>query len=311
MKEVLISICVPAYKNVNFLKRLMDSIRQQTFRDFEVIITDDSPDDSIKKFIDNYADLPSLRYQRNPVALGTPENWNEGLRLASGKWIKIMHDDDWFADEKSLARLATAIQKTNADFIFSAYNNIYLNRKTTQRVRPSTYRLKAMKKESYTLFAKNIVGPPSVTVHRNNATILYDNKTKWVVDIDFYIRWFKRGAVEYLDECLYNVGMSDEQVTMDCVGNRKVQVPENFYLLNKVGKSKLNNLLVYDGWWRLIRNLEITELRHIREAGYGGDIPLNIVRMMNTQRWLPRKLLTNGFLSKLCMFIHYLFRKSE
>lgn len=311
MKEVLLSICIPAYKNVDFLKRLMDSIRIQTFKDFEVIITDDSPDDSIKTFVANYTDLASLTYHRNPLALGTPENWNEGMRLASGKWIKIMHDDDWFADENSLARLVKAIEGSNSDFIFSAYNNVFLESKIAKSVRPSAFRLKAMKKEPYTLFAKNIVGPPSVTVHKNNGRIFYDNKTKWVVDIDFYIRWLNSGTVAYLDEYLYNVGMSDVQVTVDCVGNRKVQVPENFYLLNKVGKGRLNNLMVYDGWWRLIRNLEITELVHIREAGYEGEIPFNIVRMINTQRRLSRKVLTTGILSKICMFIHYLFRKSE
>jgi hypothetical protein len=105
--------------------------------------------------------------------------------------------------------------------------------------------------------------------------------------------------------------MSDVQVTMDCVGNRKVQVPENFYLLNKVGKKKLNNIIVYDGWWRLIRNLEITELSHIHDAGYNGEIPVNITRMIDFQRRLPRNMLTNGIVSKVCMFIHYLFRKSE
>jgi glycosyltransferase involved in cell wall biosynthesis len=289
----------------------MDSIREQTFRDFEVIVTDDSPDESIKEFISNYKDLPAVLYHRNPVALGTPENWNESLRLASGKWIKIMHDDDWFSSRDSLRILAEAVQSSKSDFVFTAYNNVFLQTGIIKQMRPSRLRLKAMNKEPYTLFAKNIVGPPSVTVHRNDHDLFYDNKTKWVVDIDFYIRWINKGAIEYLDKYLFNIGMSDVQVTTDCVGNRKVQVPENFYLLNKVGKETLNNLIVYDGWWRLIRNLEITELSHIRNAGYHGEIPVNIVRMINAQRRLPRKALTIGVLSKFWMFIHYLFRKSE
>ena len=48
------SICIPAYKNTDYLKRLLDSISIQTFRDFEVIITDDSPDETVSTFINNY-----------------------------------------------------------------------------------------------------------------------------------------------------------------------------------------------------------------------------------------------------------------
>ena len=43
-----------------------------------------------------------IRYFKNADQLGTPENWNEGLRKASGDWIKIMHDDDWFTGPESL-----------------------------------------------------------------------------------------------------------------------------------------------------------------------------------------------------------------
>ena len=43
-EPILISICIPAYKHPDFLKRLLDSISIQSFRDFEVIISDDSPD---------------------------------------------------------------------------------------------------------------------------------------------------------------------------------------------------------------------------------------------------------------------------
>ena len=44
----LISICIPAYKNTSFLKRLLESLLQQTYTHFEVILSDDSPDDTVK-----------------------------------------------------------------------------------------------------------------------------------------------------------------------------------------------------------------------------------------------------------------------
>ena len=47
-----VSICVPTYQNQEEVKRLIDSARKQTFRNFELIITDDSKDNEIKDYID-------------------------------------------------------------------------------------------------------------------------------------------------------------------------------------------------------------------------------------------------------------------
>src|ERR1700730_8593371 len=124
----LISICIPAYKNTDFLMRLLDSIMIQRFRDFEVVVTDDSPDEAVGRLCGEYAYRIPLRYFRNSRQLGTPENWNEAVRKSAGEWIKIMHDDDWFADEDCLGAFAAAArQHSGAAFIFSAYRDVFLD----------------------------------------------------------------------------------------------------------------------------------------------------------------------------------------
>src|SRR5439155_18647369 len=84
----LVSICIPAYKRVEFLKRLLESISIQSFKDFEVIITDDSPTNEVYELSQAYKDKFTLFYSKNAVAVGTPENWNEAIRHAKGEWIK-------------------------------------------------------------------------------------------------------------------------------------------------------------------------------------------------------------------------------
>ena len=90
-KVVHLSICIPAYKNTTHLERLLESVKQQSFCDFEVVITDDSPDDTVQQLVSTFANSLPIRYFRNQQQLGTPENWNESIRHANGKWIKIMH----------------------------------------------------------------------------------------------------------------------------------------------------------------------------------------------------------------------------
>ena len=47
-----ISICIPAYQRTAFLKRLLDSIKIQTYSNYEVVITDDSPDFDVKELVE-------------------------------------------------------------------------------------------------------------------------------------------------------------------------------------------------------------------------------------------------------------------
>jgi glycosyltransferase involved in cell wall biosynthesis len=306
-EPVLISICIPAYKNPEFLKRLLDSIAIQSFKNFEVIITDDSPDDGLINLVESYKTQFSLAYFRNFPAEGTPENWNQSIRMAAGQWIKLMHDDDWFSNKDALSSFAGFInQHPKIEFIFSAYENIFLKDGRKERIFPGNFRMKMLKKNPATLFSRNIVGPPSVTIHRANADITYDKQLKWLVDIDFYMRWLQKTEAAFIPNNLICVGISDQQVTMDCFRRRPVEIPENFYVLNRTGRKNLKNIMVYDAWWRLMRNLEIKKTEDIRGAGYQGEIGEAIISMINWQCRVPSWFLKQGLFSKCIMFTHYI-----
>jgi glycosyltransferase involved in cell wall biosynthesis len=352
--KALISICIPAFKRTDFLQRLLDSIAMQTFRDFEVIVTDDSPDLAVKTLCEQYKERLPLSYFRNERPLGTPENWNEAVRRANGEWIKIMHDDDWLAGKDSLACFAEAIGngrggaaagnergvsavrgasaagnvreaaisdereasvagnepgaggEPGVSFIFSAYRDIFLNENRQREMFVSSFRYKAFLQNRATLFSRNIVGPPSVVMYKKDRAVVFDGRVKWVVDIDFYIRYLEGRKPAYIDKVLVNVGLGEEQVTRDCFRQRPVEIPENFYLLNKIGPGCLKNILVYDAWWRLMRNLEIDSREDITGAGYTGPIPAVILSMVRWQHKMSRRLLGVGIVSKTLMFLHYI-----
>jgi glycosyltransferase involved in cell wall biosynthesis len=304
---VLLSICIPAYKRVDYLQRLLDSIVSQTFRDFEVIVTDDSPDDAVDLLCAGYREKLPLQYYRNPTAFGTPENWNEAVRRAKGEWIKIMHDDDWFASADSLDDYVGAITAhPEARFIFSAYRDVFLDEGREREMYLPKARYKAFLRDKTILFGKNIVGPPSVVLYKRLPAVEFDPAVKWVVDIDFYIRILAKGQPVYIGKILVNVGLGKTQVTQDCFRQRVVEIPENFYLLGKVGYGHLKNILVYDAWWRLMRNLEIRHPEDISGSGYTGWIPPVILSMVRWQRLLPFRFWKIGPLSKAGMSLNYL-----
>ncbi len=302
----LVSICIPAYKRTIFLKRLLDSIATQIYKNFEVIVTDDSPDDDVKQLCDLYTNQFTLFYYRNIKQLGTPENWNEAIRKSNTPWIKIMHDDDWFTDEKSLHEFINAIEKNpSSSFIFSAYKNVFINENKTKDIFINTFRYNMLCKKPVTLFSENSIGPPSCVIFKKN-NILFDNKFQWVVDFDFYIRYLLSAKPFYIKKVLINIGISDTQVTQQSFRKPEIEIPENFLLLQKVGSAQLKNILVFDAWWRLIRNLKIKNIAYIKSFGYNGDVPEKIISIINFQNKIPSSILNIGIVSKLLMLICFL-----
>jgi len=305
-----ISICIPAYKRTEFLKRLLDSIAIQKFRDFEVIISDDSPGDEVKSMADHFSEhLPALIYHRNTIPLGTPANWNEATRHGRGEWIKIMHDDDWFCGPDSLTKFAEAARKTGDNFVFSSYFDVYLSKNKRKRIMPPTFRFRMLQKEPAILISKNIIGPPSVVMCKNDGNHRYDTRLKWLVDIDMYICRLQQDKIVYLPEPLINVGIGEDQVTSFVHGVPEVEVPEHFYFLKKHGVKQLKNILVYDAWWRFVRNFRLFSKAIIENYGYSGSVHPVILSMISWQKRMPGALLRNGLFSKSAMFLHFVTHK--
>jgi hypothetical protein len=221
-----------------------------------------------------------------------------------------MHDDDWFTHENSLQKFANAIEASpQTDFIFSAYNNVYENSGKTEPVFMNNFRKKKMLENPFTLIANNVIGPPSVIMHKNDKKHWYDKNVKWVVDMDFYIRYLQSSRPYYINEVLVNVGVNKDQVTKYTFGVPEVHLRENFYLLNKAGEKNLENIIVFDAWWRLLRNFSVKDISYIREIGYNGPVPATIMKMISFQNKIPSFVLKIGVFSKVLMTVCYSLNK--
>ena len=95
MKFPKISVIMAVYNSEKFLNESINSILNQTFKDFEfIIINDCSTDNSlkiIKEFIKKDNRIKLINNERNLGAAGTR---NEGLKIAKGKYIAILDSDD-------------------------------------------------------------------------------------------------------------------------------------------------------------------------------------------------------------------------
>lgn len=92
-----VTVIVPNFNHSNYLVPRLDSIFNQTFQDFEVIILDDCSTDNSVELINYYANQPKVSHILiNKVnSNSTFSQWKKGIDLAKGKYIWIAESDDW------------------------------------------------------------------------------------------------------------------------------------------------------------------------------------------------------------------------
>jgi glycosyltransferase involved in cell wall biosynthesis len=293
---------------LGFLKTLLDSIQTQIYKNIEVILTDDSDfDDSVESFLKSSNYTFTIKYNKNALNLGSPKNWLASISYAKGDWIKIMHDDDNFSSPTSLQEFVDEISD-NVDCIFSGYNAVYKNGQI-KNMTISLNRFRQFVHHPLSLFSDNIIGPPSVMMFSRTIIETFDDRFKWIVDWEYYIRLALKYKLKYISKSLINVSYNETQITNSCFLNPAVEIPETLIFTNKYGNFLFRNILAYDAWWRLIRNLRMRDLSEFIK--YSSDIMINdnILKIVRFQSYIPLTILKVGALSKLLMSISYLFNR--
>jgi len=94
-KEPAVSVIVPNYNHARYLKKRLESIFNQTFQDFEVVLLDDASTDSSVEVLNEYADHAAVRIVRNEKNSGSPfRQWLKGIDMARADIIWIAESDD-------------------------------------------------------------------------------------------------------------------------------------------------------------------------------------------------------------------------
>lgn len=307
-QSALVSICIPAYKRVHYLSRLLQSLNTQSVKSFEVVITDDSgASTEVEDYISRIKfDFP-IRYFKNPIPLGSPKNWLACIDKAEGEWIKIMHDDDYFAAPDSLQRFVNAIYP-HLDCIFSGYRAVYDDGRDIDMT-ISEKRFKKFLSSPLGLFSGNVIGPPSVMMFRKRITEQFDTRLKWIVDWEYYIRLALQYQLFYIAKPLICVSYNESQITNSCFLNPSVEIPETLIFTNKYSYELFDHFWAYDAWWRLLRNLKIRQVTQFENYASSHQVNNRIRAMILFQRRIPFFLLNVGVFSKFFMSISYLFSK--
>jgi glycosyltransferase involved in cell wall biosynthesis len=94
MATPLVSICIPTYNRAKFVSKAIDSALSQSYQNIEILVVDNASHDEIESVIAHYQD-PRLKFFKNSRNLGMYGNFNRCIELSKGKYIHILHSDDY------------------------------------------------------------------------------------------------------------------------------------------------------------------------------------------------------------------------
>lgn len=120
--DVLVSIITATYNSEHFIKDTINSVLNQTYINWELLIIDDASTDNTLSIINTYASQHSnIKIFQNKVNQGAATTRNRGIKEASGDLITFLDADDLWKPQK-LEKQVKFILENNADVCFSGYD---------------------------------------------------------------------------------------------------------------------------------------------------------------------------------------------
>ena len=114
MKEKLLSVIIPVYNVEKYLKKCVDSVINQTYRNLQIVLIDDGSTDTSGKLCDEFAKADKRIEVIHKVNEGQAKARNVGLDLAQGDYIAFLDSDDYIASEMYFDLIKT-LEENEAD----------------------------------------------------------------------------------------------------------------------------------------------------------------------------------------------------
>lgn len=211
MAAPFISICVPAYEmageGAKCLAAMFETLVKQRFTDFEVVISDQSKDESVKRVCDLWSERLAIRHIWNREApRQASANVNNAILHAKGTVCKIIFQDDLLHGAEALELIAGEFSDPEAIWLLCGSavtrDGETFNRPMIPRMNPRIH------------FGKNTVSSPSVLAFRRDKTLSFDENLIWLMDVDVYKRYeLEYGPPQVLPQVLVLNRLHDGQVS--------------------------------------------------------------------------------------------------
>lgn len=245
--EPLISIVMPAYNAEKTIKDAIQSVINQTYKHWELLVIDDCSKDSTKEIVQQLCKKDTrIILLKNEKNLGVSKSRNYGIRKSRGSWIALLDSDDMWVAEKLEKQYRLLNQREDADLIFTGSSFINSDGDNF------TYILHVPKQIIYKqLLKQNLISCSSVLVRRGLLELYPMQRDDMHEDFIVWLQILKKGGKAYgLDEPLLIYRLSVKSKS----GNKKKAAQMTYQVYRLMGLNTAQS--IYYFFWYAVKNYE-------------------------------------------------------
>jgi glycosyltransferase involved in cell wall biosynthesis len=225
-----------------YLEHNLNRIVSQNYKNFEVIISDQSQDNKIKILCKKYKEKINIKYFLNKDGKKQASaNTNYAMQKASGDVIKVMFQDDYFFSDYALSIIRDTFNKNKFSWCVSSCQHSNDGTSVFRKLYPEY--------NNYIQFGRNTISSPSVLTIKRENYISFDEELIYLMDVDLYKRYFDRDGLPYIiDDILVVNRLHAKQVSQ--MTPKSLIRSELHYI-----RSKFRNQMKLKSWFIYLKRV--------------------------------------------------------
>ena len=244
----MISIIVPVYNAEKYIRKCLDSIVNQTYKDLEIILVDDGSPDNSGAICDEYAQNDSRIKVIHKQNGGLSSARNAGLDVASGEFLTFIDSDDYI-EENTMADVVDAISQRDVEIVLIREKQVNLKGETTKIVGDKPTNTTFYKDKEFLVelvLGKQINGACDKFYKRDCIKDLrFEEGRHHGEDMLFNVSYLDRvKTVGYVDSIKYSYVANDDSVTHASFNSHSI---DNIYFKDKVFSIVKEKYPTYSG----------------------------------------------------------------
>ena len=215
-----------------FLRRNLDILSNQSFKDFDVVVSDHSKQDNIKNICEEYRDRLDIKYFRNPTGPYTSAfNTNNAIRKATGKLRKILFLDDFFYHSDALKDIVDNFDIEKDHWLVTACEHTTDGVTFTRPFYPRYH--------DKIHLGDNTISSPSVMTIKNENPLFFDERMLWLMDVDYYKRMYDAYGLPKIVNTINVVNTNGDHQASNTTATKERRALEYVWVLKKYNEKEL------------------------------------------------------------------------
>lgn len=273
MEKDLISVIIPVYNIENYLSRCIESILNQTYKNWEAIFINDGSTDNSLNILEKYQKKDNRIKIINKKNEGSGAARNDGIENSNGEYIAFLDSDDWY-ENNFLEKLYKNLKENNSDIAMCNPKMVYENPQKNKNINTYSFENIELKKNPKQILG--ILGMPVVWNKLYKKDIIVKNNIRFpnysfAEDVEFLYKTFLyANKISKVEEYLYNYYQREDSATKKVKVEAVEQVYKVLENIENFVKNKFTNKIEIFYLYKIqfIYSVSITLLSKIKEDKY-------------------------------------------